>query len=165
MIAALVAISGCGSGVGDGGIPSDTAESMLSLTQRIDDANANGDCDTAAEATTELRNQVDGLGAGETKEALGAMVTQLDENLDADCAPEGPTGEADAKPEEETTTSVPVEPETTVPTTTTTETTEPPPEEEPPPEQPPNEGGGPNGPPQTAPGQGGGTPPTGGIEE
>lgn len=169
MFAALVAISGCGGSVGDGGIPQETADSMLALTQQIEDANASRDCDTASRATTELRAEVDSLEGGETKQALDAMVTQLDENIDADCVPEGASGEANAKPEEqeEPTTSVPVEPEPTVPTTTTTtETTAPPPEEEPPePEQPPHEDGGPNGPPQTPPGQAGGGPPTGGVEE
>lgn len=161
LAAALGALAGCGGSGGDGGIPPESADTMLAIADEIQAANDEGDCETAQRATTELRNEVDELGGGETKEALDAMVTRLDENIDEECAESGTTDEA----EPETTTSVPVEPTTTTPTTTTT-TTAPPEDEEPEtPEQPQGEGGGPNGPPQNPPGGGGGAPPTGGLED
>jgi hypothetical protein len=160
-IAALFAISGCGGG--DDGvteIPPDAADQMLATTQQIQEASDAENCDEAQSATTDLRGQVDDLEEGKTKQSLSAMVTRLDQNLDNECADTGTTDEA-PEPEEEPTTSVPVEPSTT---TSTTETTTSVPEETEPPEQPPGEGGGSNGPPQTPPGQDGGGPPTGGLE-
>lgn len=166
VIAAPFAIAGCGGDGGDGAIPQDSADAMLAATAEIDEANSEGDCETAQARTTDLRDEVNDLGDGQTKRALDAMVTRLDENLDEECTPTGTSEKPEPEPEE-TATSVPVEPETTIEETTTTTT---PPEEEQPttPEQPPNEGGGPNGPPQSPPGQSGGggaAPPTGGIDE
>lgn len=164
MIAALVAISGCGGGEG-GGIPQDSADSMLAITGEIEEANANGECDTAQSKTTELRNVVAELEGGETKQALGAMVTRLDENIDVECGEEGTTDD-EVEPEQEPEPEVPVEP-APVPEEEPTEPAPVPEEEEEPapPEQPPGEGGGPQGPPETPPGQSGGGPPTGGLEE
>jgi hypothetical protein len=170
VITALVVLAGCGGSGGEGGIPQDVADEMLAATQEIEEASLPEECPGAQAATTSLRNQAAEVDVAETKRALDAMITRLDENIDAECAGAGTTDtEEKPEPEEPTTTETTV-PTTTTPTTTT-ETTAPPEEEEEPevPEQPPGEGGGPNGPPQTPPGQsggGGGTaPPTGGIEE
>jgi hypothetical protein len=173
VIAALVVLPGCGGSGGEGGIPQEVADQMLATAQEIETANEDGDCQTAQASTTELRNQAAEVEVAETKRALDAMITRLDENIDADCTESGTTDtEEKPEPEEETTEPAPVEPTTTT-TTTPTETVPPEEEEEPSvPEQPPSEGGGPNGPPQTPPGQSGGNPggggtapPTGGVDE
>ena len=162
-VALAGALAGCGGDSGGGDIPQDTADTMLARAGEIEAANEEGDCEAAQQSTTELRNEVATLDNGETRRALDAMVTRLDENLDADCVPEGTSPDPEA---EEPVEEVPVEP-APVP-----EEEEPAPEEEEPspeeeesaPEQPPGEGGGPNGPGPPN-GAGGGAPPTGGVDE
>jgi len=165
--AGLLAIAGCGGDSGGGDIPQDTADSMLAQADEIRSANEAGDCEAAQTSTTELRNEVATLDGGETKQALDAMVTRLDENLDADCVEEGtsPDPETEEPVEEEAPVEPAPVPEETAPTE---EETEPAPEEEEepaPPEQPAGEGGGPDGPAPGGSGGGGTAPPTGGVDE
>ncbi len=165
LVAAAVFVAGCGSDDGGAGIPADQADEMKSLAAEIDAATAAQECDVAQASTTELRASVEAL-PGETDpeivDALNAMVTRIDDQLEEECTDTG-TSDETSTTETETTE---VAPTTSVPEETTTTTTTTPPEEEEPetPEQPPGEGGGPNGPPATPPGQGG-APPSGGIEE
>ena len=163
-----ILLAGCGGDDGgDGSIPQDTSDEMVSLVDEIRTATDNEECDTAKSSTTDLMNEVRTLDRGKTQDTLVEMVEQLDRNLDDECTETGTTDEeVKPKPEEET---EPIETTTTTavePTTTTTpETTVPEEEEETTPEQPPEEGGGgSHGPPVTPPGQSGGGPPAGGVE-
>jgi outer membrane biosynthesis protein TonB len=170
-IAVVLAVAGCGGGgAGDGGIPPDTAEAMLDMTQQIEDASLPEECDTAQETTTALRGEAEAVETAKTREALDAMITRLDENIDADCegltSPDAETEEPEA---EEPVDPVETEPPPEEVEPPPEEDVEPPPEEdteEPPtPEQPPSEGGGQEGPAEPPSGDGGGGAPSGGIEE
>jgi hypothetical protein len=168
--AALLGVAGCGGGDEGQDIPQAQADAMLATIDEIQASSDQDECGDAQAATTELRNQVADLDNGETKQALDAMITRLDENLDDDCVPTGTSPDADTEepaPEEEPVEPAPVEPETE-PAPVEPETEPAPEEDEPPtPEQPPGEGGGPNGPAPPGGGGGGGgsTPPTGGVDE
>lgn len=162
------AIAGCGGDDGGPEIPREDADAMLATASEIEDATASQNCDEAQAATTTLRDQVNALEGevgSEIYDALGQMVSRLDEELNAECTETGTTdAEETTEPPETTDTVAP-------PTTTTTTTTEePPPEEE-------EDGGDDGGPPVEPPGQGGEPPgqvpdappgggaPSGGIEE
>ena len=163
----VILLAGCGGGGGDGSIPQDTGDEMVSLVDQIRTATDNEECDTAKSTTTELMNEVRTLDGGETQDTLVEMVESLDRNLDDECTETGTTDEeVKPKPEEtepiETTTTA-VEPTTTTPTTTVPEEEEEPQVPEAP--HPPDEGGGNSqSPPATPPGQSGGGPPAGGVE-
>lgn len=154
-----VALSGCGGGGGDEGIPPEVAEEMIASVETVEEAVRMQDCDLAQAETTALRRQVDALPEDtdpEIRDGLDEMVSRLDEQLDEECVEAGPTGPTieEAEP------VVPTEP-------APAPEPEPEPEEEEEkeedsvPKQPPGEGGGSQGP---RPPQSGGQAPTGGTD-
>ena len=108
-IALPLGLAGCGSNEEGGAeIPQESADAMLASVSTIRQATASRQCEDAQAATNELRDQVDALPTqtdDEITEALGQMVSRLDEELDAECVETGPTGEDE---EETTTTTEPV---------------------------------------------------------
>jgi hypothetical protein len=157
-----LAAAGCGEEGGDGEIPKDTSDEMLSLVGEIEQATADEECETAESSTTSLMQEVQTLPGGQTKSTLVEMVENLDRNLENECTETGTTDE-DVETKPETTDTVETETTPVAPTTSTTTTTSVPEEDDtdepaPPEEQPPGNGGGGSqnqGPPAVPPGQSG----------
>ncbi|MQA73238.1 MAG: hypothetical protein GEU88_02605 [Solirubrobacterales bacterium] len=157
LFALTLALASCGSG-DEGTIPQDDSEALISLTEAIESAVANGDCDAARERANQLADEVEALppevDPDVQKGLLDAAANLVEKAQDPEqCeVATGATGATGAEP----TTSPTTEPTTTEPTTTdTTEETTEPDGETGGGQGGGNEGGGP---PQTPPGQEG-TPP------
>jgi hypothetical protein len=161
VVVSAVLLAGCGSDE-EGTIPPGDADNLISLTNAVEEAVAEENCESAEESAAGFVAAVDNLPAevdDEVKQGLRDAGNQMEE-LSRDpsqCAPSGASGE-DGPEEESSTTSTTVEPETTTETTTTEEETteEPSTEEEPQEEEEPADNGGP----PTNPGNGNGGPST-----
>jgi hypothetical protein len=124
---ACVALAGCGDDGSGGEIPPDTATAMQQSLQRIEDAQAAEDCETAEDATGDLISRVEALGDDvdeQIRDSLAAGADQLNALVDRQvCEPVGTTDEeaaTEAAPLE-TAETAPTTTETTEETTTTTE--------------------------------------------
>jgi hypothetical protein len=158
LVGATIGLAACGSG--DGTIPPDDADQLLSALEDVQRDIDNGECSIAETDATQFVGLVDALPKEvgvEVKdvlrqggESLQQMAADPEKCTEPDTGASGATGF--------TTTAPPPTTSTTTTETTTTET------DEPPPEQPAGEGGGGNGPPgnEGNPNQGGGD--SGGTE-
>lgn len=129
VVAAGLAVAGCGGSGSPRLIPADSAEALDGSIQEVADATAAGDC---AKAESALRTAEDQLAAlprrvdTSLKERIGEGLAQLDATVPAQCReakPRTTTGTTTTTTSEPTTTTTTSEPTTTTTTPTTTRTT------------------------------------------
>jgi hypothetical protein len=157
--ALATALAGCGSG-GDGTIPKQDADNLVSLLDGIESDLAAHDCDLIPQHVNAFAEQVNSLPPEVDDEVQKGLIQGADRLVELSKQPEqcqdvsGASGATSTTEETTTTTTEPEETTTTTePEETTTTTTQP--EEESPPANGGNEqGGNGNGPPLEVPGEG-----------